>query len=101
VILGVPDMAAPPRLAQPLRALTGLRGRQLAAVSREVATEAGAVFVDIAGETGPAIRSDPGRYLAVDRWHPSDDGYALWAAAVLEQLVPALERREERTGAHR
>jgi lysophospholipase L1-like esterase len=101
VILGVPDMAAPPRLAQPLRALTGLRGRQLATVSREAATEAGAVFVDIAGETGPAIRSDPDRYLAVDRWHPSDDGYALWAAAVLEQLVPALERREERTGAHR
>ena len=40
----------------------------------------------------PARRcaADPDRYFAEDRYHPSDDGYALWAAAVSDQLAPAL-----------
>lgn len=94
VLLGVPDMGAPPRLAQPLRALAGLRGRQLDEVTRSVADAADAVYVDIAGETGPTMRSDTGRYFAADRYHPSDDGYALWADAVTRQVRRALDERE-------
>jgi lysophospholipase L1-like esterase len=95
VVLGVPDMGAPPRLAQPLRAVTGFRGRQLEAVSQAVAAAASAAYVDIAAATGPTMRADTGRYFAADRYHPSDDGYALWARAVLDQLGPALDRQEE------
>lgn len=94
VILGVPDMGAPDRYLQPLRSIAGLRGRQLDEVSRAVARDNDAVYVDIAGETGPQMRADRGRYFAADRYHPSDEGYALWADAVLEQLVPALAARE-------
>jgi lysophospholipase L1-like esterase len=94
VVLGVPDMGAPPRLAQPLRAVAGLRGRQLDEVARSVVADNRAVYVDIAGETGPTMRSDTGRYFAADRYHPNDDGYALWADAVAEALAPALEGRE-------
>ena len=83
VVLGVPDMGSPPRLAQPLRAVAGLRGRQLADVIRSTAARNGAAFVDVAGATGPAFRRDPGRYFADDGYHPSDDGYRLWADAVL------------------
>ena len=101
VLLGVPDMGAPPRFAQPLRAIAGLRGRQLDGVVRSVAREAGAVHVDIAGTTGPVMRSDPDRYFAPDRYHPSDDGYALWADAVLDELEPALATRKEVVGADR
>ncbi|MGQ0431020.1 MAG: SGNH/GDSL hydrolase family protein [Microthrixaceae bacterium] len=86
VLLGVPDMGAPTRLAQPLRAIAGLRGRQLDEVVRTLAGDHDAEYVDIAGETGPTMRSDTARYFAADRYHPSDDGYALWAAAVLEVL---------------
>ena len=93
VLLGVPDMGAPPRYLQPLRGLAAFRGRQMDGVSRSVARDHDAVYVDIAGETGPTTRSDTGRYLAADEYHPSDDGYALWAAAVLEQLRPALAER--------
>ncbi len=89
VLLGVPDMGAIPRLAQPLRALAGLRGRRLDEVVREVAAETGSAYVDIAGETGPVMRSDPRRFFAADRYHPSDAGYREWAAAVLEVVVPA------------
>jgi lysophospholipase L1-like esterase len=94
VVLGVPDMGAPPRLAHPLRALAGWRGRQLAEVSEAVSGDAQAVYVDIAGETGPAMRADTGRFFAADRYHPSDAGYELWADAVLAQLAPALTALE-------
>ena len=94
VLLGVPDMGAPPRYLQPLRALVAARGRQLDGVSADVARDHGAVYVDIAGETGPTMRGDTDRYFARDRYHPSDDGYALWADAVLEKLQPALADRE-------
>ena len=87
VLLGVPDMGAIPRLAQPLRAVAGFRGRQLDDVVREVAGETGSAYVDIAGETGPALRRDPGRFFAADRYHPSGAGYELWAEAVLDVVT--------------
>ena len=96
VLLGVPDMGAPPRYLQPLRGIASFRGRQLDGVSVDVARDNDAVYVDIAGETGPTTRSDTDRYLAADRYHPSDDGYALWADAVVDQLEPALVDREAR-----
>lgn len=94
VLLGVPDMGAPDRFLQPLRGLAGLRGRQLDDVSRSVAEEGGAVYVDIAGQTGPAMRADRDRYFARDRYHPSDEGYGLWVDAVLAPLQEALDRQE-------
>lgn len=100
VLLGVPDMGAPPRFAQPLRGLAGWRGRQLDEIARAVARDAGALYVDIAGETGPTMRSDTARYFAGDHYHPSDAGYALWAAAVLQQLGPVLLADREAAGAH-
>jgi lysophospholipase L1-like esterase len=84
VLLGVPDMGAIPRLAQPLRAVAGLRGRQLDEVVQEVASDTRSVYVDIAGETGPPFRRDPDRFFAADRYHPSDAGYQRWAEAVLD-----------------
>ncbi len=84
VLLGVPDMGAVPRLAQPLRAVAGFRGRQLDEVVQEVAADTGSAYVDIAGEAGPLFRADPDRFFAADRYHPSDAGYRRWADAVLD-----------------
>jgi lysophospholipase L1-like esterase len=85
VILGVPDMGAPPRLAQPLRAVAGWRGRSLDTDVRHLAARTPrAVYVDIAGKTGPAFRAHPAIYFAWDRFHPNDAGYALWARAVAQ-----------------
>jgi lysophospholipase L1-like esterase len=86
VLLGVPDMGAIPRFAQPLRAVAGWRGRNLDAEVRWVATRTGAVYADIAGPTGPSFRQHPDRYFAADDFHPSDAGYGLWAEAVLKVL---------------
>ena len=90
VVLGIPDFGAPPRFAQPLRAIAGFRARQLdRAVRRVVADRPGTSYVDIAGPTGPPFRRDPDRYFADDGYHPSAAGYALWAEAVLA-AVPGL-----------
>lgn len=87
VVLGIPDFGAPPRLAQPLRALAGFRARQLdRVVRRVVADRLGTTYVDIAGPTGPPFRRDPDLYFAGDGYHPSADGYELWAKAVLETV---------------
>lgn len=86
VLLGVPDMGAIPRFLQPLRAVSGWRGRRIDAEVRMVAAATGAVYADIAGPTGPPFRRHPGRYFAADDFHPSDAGYGLWADAVLTVL---------------
>jgi acyl-CoA thioesterase I len=86
VLLGVPDMGAIPRFAQPLRAVSGWRGRNIDAEVRRVAAATGAVYADIAGPTGPLFRRHPDRYFAADDFHPSDAGYGLWAEAVLKVL---------------
>ena len=85
VVLGVPDMGAPPRLAQPLRAIAGWRGRRLDDEVRRVVArrDGGVTYVDIAGRTGPAFRRDPSRMFAADGYHPSPAGYRVWADAVL------------------
>lgn len=93
VLLGVPDMGSTPRLAQPLRAVAGWRGRQLDEVVRAVAGDAGATHVPIAQATGRAFRADPERAFADDGYHPSADGYRVWADAVLAELEPLLEGR--------
>ncbi|HLY84726.1 MAG TPA: GDSL-type esterase/lipase family protein [Acidimicrobiales bacterium] len=89
VLLGVPDLGAPPRLAQPLRALAGWRGRALDADVRALAVRTHARYADIARRTGPAFRRHPGVYFAADRYHPDDAGYRLWAAAVAASVAPA------------
>ncbi len=86
VLLGVPDMGAIPRFAQPLRAVSGWRGRNVDAEVRRVAAGSGALYADIAGPTGPPFRRHPDRYFAADDFHPSDAGYGLWADAVLKVL---------------
>lgn len=87
VVLGLPDFGSPPRLAQPLRAIAGFRARQFDRVVRRVVNDRpGTTYVDIAGPTGPQFRRDPDRYFSADGYHPSAEGYALWAEAVLDTV---------------
>ena len=87
VMLGVPDMGSSWRLAQPLRTVAGWRGQALDTDVRHLAARTHkAVYVDIAGRTGPPFRQDPPRYFASDHYHPNDAGYGLWAQAVAETM---------------
>lgn len=84
VLLGVPDMGSPRRLAQPLRAIAGFRGRQLDTDVRHLAKDVAAAYVDI-DSLGPQFRRDQSLF-ASDRYHPSDRGYALWSELVARAI---------------
>lgn len=87
VLLGVPAMGTIPRFLEPLRTLVGVRGERLDDQVAALAAERGLTYVDIAGETGPAFDAAPSTNYAADDYHPSDAGYALWAAAVVAALA--------------
>jgi lysophospholipase L1-like esterase len=91
VVIGIGDFGTVPRIPQPLRALTGLRGRWLDQVIRRVAERNGAGYVDLYGRTGPAFGHDPATFYSADGFHPSDEGYRIWAAAILDVLAPRVE----------
>lgn len=84
--LGIPAFGTSPRFLQPLRAIVGWRGERLDERIREAAAARGVTYVDVAGNTAGDFGDDPDRYHASDDFHPSDDGYALWADAVLKAL---------------
>ena len=90
VVGSCPDMGSATAFLPPLRQLVAWQGRRVGAATRSAAVSAGArAVVDIGAETGPAFRSDPRRYLSSDEFHPSADGYALWAAALADEVRAA------------
>jgi lysophospholipase L1-like esterase len=91
VVTGAADVGAAPRLAQPLRALAGLRTRQINAAVAEAARERDVVFAPIAERTGPLFRDDRSLF-APDDFHPSAAGYATWVPVLDEALGRALEQ---------
>jgi lysophospholipase L1-like esterase len=86
VLVGVADLGGARRLAQPLRAVAGWRGRALATDIDNLARRRHATYVDIARGTGPAFRREPKRYFFSDHFHPSDAGYHLWATVVVAAI---------------
>jgi lysophospholipase L1-like esterase len=89
IVLGIGEFASTPRFAEPLRFIAGVRGHQLDTDLRNAARRHGALYVDIVGNAGPSFVRDPARYHSVDRFHPSDAGYALWAKATLDSIAAA------------
>ncbi|MER7275436.1 SGNH/GDSL hydrolase family protein [Dactylosporangium sp. NPDC000244] len=87
VVVGTcPDFGALRAFAPPLRQLLGLRSRRMARLQAAEAGAAGAVVVDLGARTGAVFRADAGT-LCHDGFHPSADGYRVWAHA----LLPAVE----------
>lgn len=86
VVVGTcPDMAACRAVAQPLREILGYLARRLARAQDAATRAADAVPVDLAAVTGAVFRADAGM-LCADGFHPSADGYRIWAHA----LYPAV-----------
>ncbi len=86
VVVGTcPDLAASRALGPPLRQIVGWLGQRIAYAQEPAVREAGGVAVDLAGRTSAVFRADPGT-ICVDGFHPSADGYRIWAHA----LYPAV-----------
>jgi lysophospholipase L1-like esterase len=90
VVVGTcPDLSSARAFAPPLRQLLGWHGRRLARAQADAVREAGGVPVDLAERVGPVFRADAGT-LCHDGFHPSADGYRVWAHALLPAVVAAV-----------
>jgi len=89
VVVGTcPDLGASRAFAPPLRQVVGWLGQRIGRAQARAALAAGAEVIDLAAETGPVFRADPGT-LCHDGYHPSADGYQLWAHALYPAVAVA------------
>jgi lysophospholipase L1-like esterase len=90
VVVGTcPDLGACRAFAPPLRQLVGWLGNRVATAQAAAAHTAGADVVDLAAETGAVFRADAGA-LCFDGFHPSADGYRVWAHALYPAVAAAV-----------
>jgi lysophospholipase L1-like esterase len=98
VVVGTcPDFGALRAFAPPLRQLLGWRGRRLAKAQATAVRTAGGVVVDLGAQTGAVFRADAGT-LCHDGFHPSADGYRVWAHALLPAVQDAAATPSQRSG---
>ncbi|GAA4577817.1 hypothetical protein GCM10023176_52100 [Micromonospora coerulea] len=89
VVVGTcPDLGAVRAVAAPLRQVLGWSGRRIARAQTAAVLDAGGTVVDLGTETGPVFRADAGT-LCHDGYHPSADGYRVWAHALLPAVAAA------------
>jgi lysophospholipase L1-like esterase len=89
VVVGTcPDLGALRSIAPPLRQVAGLLGRRMAKAQAKAVQDAGGVVVDLGQETGAVFRADAGT-LCYDGFHPSADGYRVWAYALYPAVAKA------------
>lgn len=91
VVVGTcPDLGTIRPIHPPLRWLARRWSRQLAAAQTVAVVAAGGWTVSLSDLLGPKFAADPLRMFSVDRFHPSADGYAAAAAAILPTAISAL-----------
>lgn len=89
VVVGTcPDLGAARAFASPLRQIIGAYGRRLGRAQVAAVSANGGAPVDLAAKTGAVFRADPGT-LCHDGFHPSADGYGIWAAALYPAVAEA------------
>jgi lysophospholipase L1-like esterase len=90
VVVGTcPDLGAARAIAPPLRQVVGALGRRVSHAQTSAVRAAGGIPVDLAAITGPVFRADAGT-LCHDGYHPSADGYRVWAHALMPAVIDAL-----------
>jgi lysophospholipase L1-like esterase len=100
VVVGTcPDLGTIQPIQPPLRWMARRLSRQLAAGQTVAVVEAGGRTVSLGDLLGPAFAAEPDRMFSRDRFHPSSDGYAMAAAALLPTVIAALtdEDRDNRS----
>lgn len=91
VVVGTcPDLGTIQPIQPPLRWMARRWSRQLAAAQTVAVVEAGGRTVSLGDLIGPAFSAEPDRMFSWDRFHPSADGYAAAASALLPTVVAAM-----------
>ncbi|MFJ3536170.1 SGNH/GDSL hydrolase family protein [Streptomyces sp. NPDC090109] len=91
VVVGTcPDLGTIEPVYQPLRWLARRASRQLAAAQTIVVVEQGGRTVSLGDLLGPEFAANPREMFGVDSFHPSAEGYATAAMAVLPTVCAVL-----------
>ncbi|WP_338699470.1 SGNH/GDSL hydrolase family protein [Streptomyces sp. Q6] len=91
VVVGTcPDLGSVEPVQQPLRWLARRASRQLAAAQTIGTVEQGGRTVSLGDLLGPEFSANPRELFGPDNYHPSAEGYATAAMAVLPTLCAAL-----------
>ena len=90
VLTGSPEMGSVPRFPQPVKYLAKVQTNRINAVLDQVAKERGAIRAHIAEETGPTFMKHP-ELFAQDKFHPRNEGYAVWFPVLNRALAKSLE----------
>ncbi len=93
VVAGPPDMGTTRAFAEPLRTLSGWSGAKVQRAIEQVVKPRGIPYVDLAAGTGPAFDADPTLYYSADMFHPSAEGYALWADVIYSGVLQGIKAR--------
>ncbi|MEV8070288.1 SGNH/GDSL hydrolase family protein [Streptomyces sp. NPDC085995] len=105
VVVGTcPDLGTIEPVQQPLRWLARRTSRQLAAAQTIGVVEQGGRTVSLGDLLGPEFEANPRELFGPDNYHPSAEGYATAAMAVLPTVCAALglwPAEEERPDASR
>lgn len=91
VVATCPDLGTVEPVYQPLRWLARRTSRQLAAAQTIVTVEQGGRTVSLGDLLGPEFEAHPSEMFGPDHYHPSVDGYATAAMAVLPTVCAALD----------
>ncbi|MGW7521183.1 SGNH/GDSL hydrolase family protein [Streptomyces sp. NPDC054796] len=91
VVVGTcPDLGSIEPVGQPLRWIARRLSRQLAAAQTIAVVEEGGRTVSLGDLLGPEFTANPRELFGPDNYHPSAEGYATAAMAVLPTLCAAL-----------
>ena len=86
VWLSIPDFVTVPTLWQPLNFFLSQRAKNFNTstknILREKIKEKGFIYVDIYNGTRQEFRNNPKKMFAKDNYHPSKEGYKLWAEII-------------------
>jgi len=91
VLSNIPDISTAPRIPGPLR---GEYQRQIVQFSRrlgEIANRYGVTVFDVHTITKAELPSHP-EYFSADGFHPSDQGYELWASSMWPTVEEVINR---------
>jgi len=87
VVTNIPDISSAPRIPAPMRSQYQRQIEQFNEKLEEIARRHGVTIFDVFTITRRELPSHP-EYFSADGFHPSDQGYELWA----EQMWPTLAR---------
>lgn len=86
ILTNIPDISSGPRIPPQMRSEYHQTIIQFNQKLEEIATAAGVIVFDVYTITHEQLPAHP-EYFSADGFHPSDDGYELWA----EQMWPTIE----------